>query len=99
MFHKSSEVRHLRAEVLISGRVQGIWFRGTTQQTALSLGLTGYVRNRPDGRVEAVFEGPERSVRRAVSWCHKGPRFAQVESVEVEWKEPTGQYTDFSVRY
>ena len=91
--------KQLRAEVIISGRVQGVWFRGTTVEMARPLGLTGYVRNRLDGRVEAVFEGPESGVRRAVSWCHRGPRSASVESVDVRWGEATGEYRDFSTRY
>jgi len=90
---------HLRAAVVISGRVQGVWFRGTTLQMALPLGLRGYVRNRPDGRVEAVFEGPPSAVRRAVSWCHRGPRGASVTSVDVTWGKPTAEYDVFSVRY
>jgi acylphosphatase len=91
--------KQLHAKVVISGRVQGVWFRGTTVEMARPLGLTGYVRNRPDGRVEAVFEGSESSVRRAVSWCHRGPRSASVESVDVTWGEPTGEYRDFSTNY
>jgi acylphosphatase len=91
--------RQLRAKLIISGRVQGVWFRGTTVEMARPLGLTGYVRNRSDGRVEAVFEGAESNVRRAVTWCHHGPRSASVESVDVTWGEPTGEYGGFSTRY
>ena len=91
--------RQLRATVIISGRVQGVWFRGTTVEMARPIGLTGYVRNRPDGCVEAVFEGPETGVMRAVTWCHHGPRSASVESVDVTWGEPTGEYGSFSTRY
>ncbi len=93
------EEKHLRAEVVIGGRVQGVWFRGTTRDTALSLGLRGYVCNLPDGRVKAVFEGPHRKVRAAVTWCHRGPRLADVESVDVRWAEPTGEFRGFSVRH
>ena len=85
-----------RAEVIISGRVQGVWFRSSTVDMARSLGLKGWVRNRPDRRVEAVFEGPEHEVRQAVSWCYRGPTMARVESVDVKWKEPTGEYPEFS---
>lgn len=91
--------KRLRAKVIISGRVQGVWFRATTVEMARPLGLVGYVRNRPDGRVEAIFEGPESTVRRAVSWCYRGPRFASVESVDVTWGEPMGEYANFSVHY
>jgi acylphosphatase len=91
--------RQVRAEVVIRGRVQGVWFRGTTRDKAASLGLTGYVRNRPDGSVEAVFEGPEREVQEAVAWCRIGPPLARVESVEVAWCAPTGEFKEFSVGY
>lgn len=89
----------LRAEVIVSGRVQGVWFRGTTVEMARSLELAGYVRNLPDGRVHAVFEGAAKSVRRAVSWCYRGPRLARVDSVDVSWREPVGECSSFSVRH
>ena len=93
------DARLLRAEVVIGGRVQGVWFRSATRETAQALGLAGYVRNLPDGRVQAVFEGAGRSVRSMVTWCHKGPRMAEVAGVEVAWLPPTGEFTGFSVRY
>ena len=89
----------LRAEVIITGRVQGVWFRGTTRDMALALGLTGWVRNRWDGSVEAVFEGPETKVRRAIAWCRKGPDFARVDSVAVNWEDATGEFPGFQVRF
>lgn len=89
----------VRAEVVIRGRVQGVWFRGTTYDQALGLGLTGWVKNRWDGKVEAVFEGPRSKVAQMVAWCHRGPRLAQVESVDLRWKEATGEFSTFSVAY
>lgn len=89
----------VRAEVFISGRVQGVFFRSSTRKRANSLGIDGYVRNRNDGRVEAVFEGPEQDVKQIVSWCHEGPRSARVESVDIEWTDPTDEFSGFSVRY
>jgi len=89
----------LRAEVLVRGRVQGVFFRAETTRMARALGLCGYVRNRPDGGVDAVFEGPARQVRRAVSWCYQGPPAARVEHVQVRWGKPTGQHTGFTVRW
>jgi acylphosphatase len=89
----------IRAEVLISGRVQGVWFRGTTCEEARGLGLTGWVRNRWDGKVEAVFEGPRTKVQQMVAWCYRGPRSAQVESVDVKWKQATGEFSTFSVAH
>lgn len=88
----------VRAHVFISGKVQGVWFRGTTKQIAETLGLSGWVRNLPDGRVEAVFEGSEEDVRKAVEWCHKGPPSARVEKVEVFYEEPEN-LNGFEIRY
>jgi acylphosphatase len=89
----------LRAHVVVRGRVQGVWFRGTTREEARAGGLGGWVRNRPDGAVEAVFEGSAGAVRRMVSWCHRGPRMAEVRSVDVRWEEPTGEFSRFSIAY
>jgi len=87
------------ARVMITGRVQGVWFRGRARDTAQSLGLCGYVRNLPDGRVEAVFEGPAQKVQQAIAWCHRGPRLAHVTSVDVEWGDAGGEHADFTVSY
>jgi acylphosphatase len=86
-----------RARVLISGRVQGVGFRWTTQHMAQRLGLTGWVRNLWDGRVEAVFEGPEAVVRQAVDWSHRGEPPARVERVDVTYETPTGEFKEFRV--
>ena len=85
--------------VLISGQVQGVWFRSSTRQKAEELGLTGWVRNTSDGDVEAVFEGEEEIVKRMVDWCHRGPPLAKVENVEVKKQSPTNGFNCFSVRY
>ncbi|MFW6189338.1 MAG: acylphosphatase [Planctomycetota bacterium] len=95
----AEEDERARAEVVIDGRVQGVFFRATTRQHARELNVTGWVRNRRDGRVEAVFEGRRSDVRKIVSWCHKGPNAARVESVDVDWKEPTGEFGSFRVRH
>jgi acylphosphatase len=63
-----------RVHVLIKGQVQGVFFRSSTRDMASALGLSGCVRNLPDGSVEAIFEGPKDKLRRAVQWCHQGPR-------------------------
>jgi len=94
-----AESEHIAARVLVSGRVQGVFFRASTCEMARDLGLTGWVRNRPDGKVEAVFEGPGPSVRRMVSWCHHGPRLAEVTSVDLTWRDATDKYAGFGVRY
>lgn len=70
-------------QVLISGRVQGVWFRGWTQETARDLGLGGWVRNRRDGNVEAMFSGDPESVARMLRLCGEGPPAAGVAEVEI----------------
>jgi len=92
-------VKKVRAHVLIKGRVQGVFFRAETCSQAYSLGLTGWVRNRWGGSVEAVFEGEDQKVQKMITWCYKGPPAAVVEDVEVEWEEYKGEFTSFSVRY
>ena len=86
-----------RARVRARGRVQGVFFRAEARDRAESLGLAGWVRNLPDGSVEAVFEGEGERVESMVDWCRRGPAGAEVESVEVEREEPVGE-TGFSVR-
>ncbi|MFZ5449409.1 MAG: acylphosphatase [Thermodesulfobacteriota bacterium] len=88
-----------RVRVLIEGRVQGVFFRASTRDEARARGLTGWVRNLPDGRVAALFEGDKRVVEDMLRWCHKGPPYAYVDHVEVEWQPPLGDMTDFRVVY
>lgn len=85
--------------VLISGRVQGVFFRANTKQKAQSLNVKGWVRNTSDGKVEAIFEGEEESVDKMIKWCHKGSPHANVENVKVEEKSSTEGYTDFKIKY
>jgi acylphosphatase len=89
--------KSVRAHVFISGRVQGVGFRWNTQTMAQRLGLTGWVRNLWDGRVEAVFEGPETIVGQAVQWCHHGQRPASVEDVKVNYETHRGEFNHFRV--
>lgn len=79
-----------RARVVVHGSVQGVFFRVETRDRARSLGLAGWVRNVPDGTVEAVFEGEDERVESMAEWCRRGPPGAQVDHVEVEWGEPEG---------
>jgi len=88
----------IRRHVVITGRVQGVWFRGTTQEQALDNGVTGWVRNLRDGSVEAVFEGVESDVENVVQWCRKGPSLANVIEVRVIPGKYTGEFDTFSVR-
>jgi acylphosphatase len=87
----------VRARVVVDGVVQGVWFRSSAHREAVSLGLSGWVRNLPDGRVEAVFEGPAEAVARAVDWCRRGPERAIVTSLEVTDEQPEG-LAGFAVR-
>ena len=82
---------------VVSGRVQGVGFRYFTQDTALREGVTGWVRNLPDGRVEAVVEGDVEAVTRVERALRNGPRGARVDRVNVDDEDPTGSYTTFSV--
>jgi acylphosphatase len=88
-----------RVHVFISGRVQGVFFRASTKEEADGLGITGWVRNVPDGRVEVVFEGDEVPVESMLSWCHRGPTGSRVSDVEVKREEYRGEFDTFSVRY
>ncbi len=88
-----------RARCFISGRVQGVNFRYYTRQQAERLGLTGWVRNLFDGRVEALFEGEEEAVERMLAWCRHGPPAARVEEVDVRWEEPQGDLKGFKIRF
>ena len=77
-----------RAHAFVSGRVQGVFFRAETSRLARSRGLAGWVRNLPDGRVEAVLEGPRQAVESMLEWMRVGPRGAAVSSVDVSWEDP-----------
>lgn len=86
----------VRAEVY--GVVQGVFFRAATRDTALRLGLTGWVRNRPDGSVEAHFQGAAEAVDEAVAWCRRGPSGAVVDRVTVKAVERNDRLSAFSIR-
>lgn len=79
-----------RVRLVVSGRVQGVFFRATCARRARALGLGGSVRNMPDGSVEAVFEGPSADVEAMVAWCRSGPELARVDEVEVHEEPLTG---------
>jgi acylphosphatase len=87
-----------RAHVRISGQVQGVFFRDSTRQKAEELGLAGWVKNTPDGQVEALFEGPSKRVREMVGWCEEGPRHASVENVDTDFEGASGDLEGFEVR-
>ena len=83
--------------VLVTGLVQGVWFRQTTADVAREAGVAGWVRNLPDGRVEALLEGEPMAVEAVVAWCHRGPPAARVDSIDITDVPPTGA-ADFAVR-
>ena len=87
----------IRRRVVAHGRVQGVFFRDTMRRRASERGVAGWVRNRPDGTVEAVFEGPADAVEALVRFAHEGPRGAEVEAVEVSEEDPEG-LAGFEVR-
>jgi acylphosphatase len=88
-----------RNHVIIEGKVQGVFFRANTHRMATSLGLAGWVRNLPDGRVEAVFEGDEKNLAVMLDWCWKGPPYAVVRRADITEEPYTGDYGNFSIRY
>ncbi len=87
----------VRARVMISGKVQGVFFRASAEDEARSRGLAGWVRNTPDGQVEGVFEGERAAVETMIAWCRRGPPAARVTGVAVTWEGPRGE-RGFSVR-
>lgn len=86
-----------RAWVIAIGRVQGVGFRYWVRSRAASLGLNGWVRNLPNGNVEAVFEGPRKHVELLLRWCRQGSSVAYVDQLDVEWQEPEGEH-GFAIR-
>jgi acylphosphatase len=90
-------VDRCRAHIFVSGRVQGVSFRYAALRQAGHVGVTGWVRNLTDGRVEIVCEGEARGMRQMVDWCHEGPPGALIEEVEVAWEHPTGEFSTFEI--
>ncbi len=86
-----------RIHAIVSGRVQGVSYRASTASEARRLGVTGWVRNLPDGRVELEAEGPDDQIAALITWCHAGPPSAKVSGVAIEEREVTGEDTAFSV--
>ena len=88
-----------RAHVIISGRVQGVFFRMETKRAAGEYGVFGWVKNQLDGTVEAVFEGDRDRVEAIIDWCRQGPRMARVDTVAVDWQDYTGEFESFDVTF
>ena len=88
-----------RLHVKIEGTVQGVFFREKTKEKAIELGLTGWIKNNPDGSVEAVFEGEEKNLRKMLAFCQEGPPDAVVDTVEEEWEDNTGEFYTFDFEF
>ena len=86
-----------RLNVIVRGRVQGVFFRSSTQREARRLGLTGWVANRRDGSVEVVAEGGEDELRELMGFCNRGPSAARVEKTDVRWRKYTGEFAEFRI--
>ncbi|MBI5681256.1 MAG: acylphosphatase [Methanobacterium sp.] len=88
-----------RAHVIVSGRVQGVYFRGKTRNEAKKHGVNGWVRNLPDGRVDAMIEGEMDNVEGLIDFMGRGPSYAKVTDLKLEWLEYTGEFRDFRILY
>jgi len=86
-----------RIQLVVRGRVQGVYFRASAQREARQLGLTGWVKNRGDGAVELVAEGEEDQVKDFLSWSQHGPSTARVDKIETRWRSYTGEFPDFRI--
>jgi acylphosphatase len=86
-----------QVQLFVRGRVQGVFFRASTQREAKRLGLTGWVKNRPDGGVEIIAEGEEDGLKELIAWAQRGPSAARVERVDVRWRSFAGDFFDFRI--
>lgn len=89
----------VRAHIFASGRVQGVFFRSETRREANRRNVVGWIRNNPDGRVEAVFEGTRKDVEKVIDFCRRGSPAARVTEVDVQWEDYTGEFKDFRIRF
>lgn len=89
----------IRAHLLISGKVQGVYFRQNMKQVARRHNVTGWVTNLRNGKVEAVLEGEDMNVNEVIEWCHVGPSEARVDNVEVRFEEYKGEFDSFNIIY
>ncbi len=89
----------VRAHVMVRGKVQGVYFRYETRDQAIALGVNGWVRNRPDGSVEAVFEGDRDKVEKLIKWCRQGPPMASVSDVQIRWEDYSDEFSSFKIEF
>ena len=90
---------YLRAQLIVHGIVQGVFFRSSTRDEAIRIGVGGWVRNLHDGTVQALFEGEKKKVEAIIGWCHHGPPGAQVIKVDILWEHYRGEYKHFEIRH
>ncbi len=88
---------NIRVRLIVEGRVQEVWFRDSTRTQANNLGVHGWVKNRFDGNVEVLAEGPENGVEKLIEWCHEGPSYARVDRVEATREEWQGEFDTFDI--
>ncbi len=86
-----------RAHLIICGKVQGVFFRASTKDKAIELGLKGFVRNKPDETVEVIAEGTEKQIQELVTWCHEGPDHSIVELVKLDCQPYIGEFEEFTI--
>lgn len=89
----------MRVHLIVHGSVQGVFYRASAQKEAEKLGLAGWARNNSSGSVEIVAEGLRTDLEKFVVWCRQGPSGADVENVDVEWEEATGEFKRFEIAY
>ena len=90
--------KKIRAHIFVQGLVQGVFFRANTYKKAKDLGLFGWIRNLPDGRVEAIFEGEKDKVKEIIEWLKKGPMFAKIDDISVNFEDYKAEFNDFIIK-
>ncbi|MCD6560680.1 MAG: acylphosphatase [Deltaproteobacteria bacterium] len=88
---------NVRMHLIIEGRVQGVCFRDSTRRQALALGVSGWVKNRFDGTVEIIAEGPDKKVKELILWCRRGPSYARVQRIHEKSEEWVGEFNSFDI--
>jgi acylphosphatase len=92
-------IEEIRVHMFVSGLVQGVFFRDSIQRKALELGLTGWVRNLINGKVEIIAEGEKERIEELVEWTKEGPTTARVDNLDIEWQEYEGEFNSFGIRH
>jgi acylphosphatase len=88
-----------RAHIFVFGKVQGVFFRENTRKKAAEFELSGFVKNLPNGKVEAVFEGEQEKIEKIIQWIKKGPEAAQIENIEIDWQDYKEEFKNFEIRH